>query len=122
MGRFNCLVGFAMVLFAAGCAGLDVATQSVGGATTAQADTAHPSSVAGNQAVAQVLESEPTVFELREFAPNENFGSICREMLKPLSNVIVKRCMTPAEWKEFERREALWAQQILRTFQGSAYR
>ena len=122
MGRFNCLLGFATALFAAGCAVQDVTTQSASGAAIAQADTAQASSGAGTEAVARAVEGEPTALELRDFAPNDNTGSVCRQMLKPLSNVIITKCMTPHDWKEFERRESEWAQQILRTFQGSAYR
>jgi hypothetical protein len=47
---------------------------------------------------------------------------ICRELLRPASNQIVSRCMTPAGWQTYDRAQEEWAQMMLRQLQGSPYR
>ena len=121
MRRFNSFAWLAGILFAAGCAGSpELANQSMIGDGAAPvgapaALAADPGAAAGAQAVA------PKVVDVRDFPPNAN-AAICRDMLKPLSNVIVTYCLTPDDWKEYERQEALAAERIVRMFQGSSYR
>jgi hypothetical protein len=47
---------------------------------------------------------------------------ICRQMLQPASNQIIRRCGTKDQWKTYDRAQEIWAQQQLRIFQGSAFR
>jgi hypothetical protein len=44
---------------------------------------------------------------------------ICKDILKPGSNVIVSQCMTAANWKLYQRRVEREAQAIVRMLQGS---
>ena len=46
---------------------------------------------------------------------------ICREMLRPASNVIVRRCASAADWRVYERAQEEWARRTLRQMQGSGY-
>ena len=59
----------------------------------------------------------PTV-DVNRQPPAENTGLVCREMLKPLSNVIITKCMTPAAWKNYRQAEARQAQELLRFMQS----
>lgn len=43
---------------------------------------------------------------------------VCRDMLKPGSNVIITQCMTAANWKLYQRRVELEAREIVRALQG----
>jgi hypothetical protein len=49
-----------------------------------------------------------------------NTGSVvvCRQMLRQLSNVIDRQCMTRDNWKIYERALELQAQRILRNMRG----
>jgi len=47
---------------------------------------------------------------------------VCRQMLQPASNQIIRRCGTKDQWKTYDRAVEIWAQQQLRIFQGGAYR
>jgi hypothetical protein len=47
---------------------------------------------------------------------------ICREILRPGSNVIITQCMSAENWKAYERREEREAQEIVRMLQGGRYR
>ena len=51
----------------------------------------------------------------------EGVPVICREMLRPASNVIVRRCASPAEWRTYDRAQEEWARRTLRQMQGSRY-
>ena len=59
----------------------------------------------------------PTV-DVNRQPPAENTGLVCREMLKPLSNVIITKCMTSAAWKNYRQAEARQAQELLRFMQS----
>jgi hypothetical protein len=62
----------------------------------------------------------PTVVELRVTDPDpEETEVICRQILKPSSNVIVTQCLTRDAWKNFERAQELQAQELLRRIRGS---
>jgi hypothetical protein len=43
---------------------------------------------------------------------------VCKEMLKEMSNVVVKRCMTVADWEKYKRAQALRAEEFVRQLQG----
>jgi hypothetical protein len=47
---------------------------------------------------------------------------VCREMLRPNSNVRQRYCMSPEFWQAYDRAEAQRAGEIVRTWQGGAYR
>jgi hypothetical protein len=47
---------------------------------------------------------------------------ICREMLKPNSNVHTNQCMTATDWERWERLEAKRAAELVRMMQGGRYR
>ena len=122
MTRFNyVVVPVGAVLLAACAASREQADQS-----TANAETALAGTVAGASADAQAApshaEAPPAVVDVKDFAPSENAGLVCRDMLRPASNVILRYCGTPAEWKEFDRQQSRWSQEITRTLQGGSYR
>lgn len=62
------------------------------------------------------------VVDVNDLAARAGAPIICREMLKQSSNVVTTQCMTAADWKRFERREAQEAAEIVRMLQGSRYR
>ena len=47
---------------------------------------------------------------------------ICREVLRPNSNVHERRCMSAEHWKLWDQAEAQRAAQIVRMMQGNPYR
>lgn len=47
---------------------------------------------------------------------------VCRDVLKPGSNVLITQCMTVEGWKAYERREADQAEETVRMLQGSRFR
>jgi len=104
-----------LVLLAAGCAGapeiVDEATPPLGVAST-------PPAVA-NAAPASSSADGVLVVDVNELAAATPAPRVCRQMLKPGSNVIVTRCLTEQEWKRFYRQEALDAQKMVRMLQGS---
>jgi hypothetical protein len=114
MSQIRAFVAAATVLVA-GCAGApEVAEQ----ATT----TATP--IAGSAgAVATVAAVVPdAVVDIEEINASTSPPIICREMLKPNSNVHVQQCMTEADWKIYKRAEARRAEEITRMLQGGIYR
>ena len=47
---------------------------------------------------------------------------VCRQMLRPASNVIERRCMTRDDWEIYEKAVEMNAKQLLRWMQGSSFR
>jgi hypothetical protein len=90
-------------------------------AELATSPIAAPGTATGAVAAPAVgAQTSPTpVVDLNRQPPTENAEVICRQMLKPTSNVIVTRCMTRADWKTYDRAEARWAQDTLLRMQGS---
>ena len=114
--RVWCLL--ASALLSAGCASApdDETTGSAPNGAAAEAAeesaAAAPSAASSVQAPAQIA---PTLtVDMNRQPPADSTGLICREMLKPLSNVIITKCMTPAAWKNYRKAEALQAQELLR--------
>lgn len=119
MGRFNWVMALTTTLLAACTSAPEQAAviRAAAAATPAAARTTEATEGGAVEAAAV----EP---DLIVEAGNQDPGSEirCREMLKQGSNVIVTRCMTMADWEEFERRQALDAQEIVRRLQGGNYR
>lgn len=70
-------------------------------------------------AAAAGAEVEPAqIIDLNAAVDDSASTVICREMLKEMSNVVITRCMTAADWERFERMQAIWAQEFLRRLQG----
>lgn len=113
MGRWMILAGSLAVLLFAGCAGAPVSEET--GAGTPAAAGSDGAAVRSNNFV-----TPDATVDARD--PNPGATVRCREILRPGSNVIVQQCMTLDDWKRFERRQELEAQEILRTLQGGAYR
>ena len=62
------------------------------------------------------------VVDVNDLAARAAAPIICRDLLKPNSNVIVRQCLTEADWKRYKNAEAQKAAQIVRMMQGGAYR
>jgi hypothetical protein len=107
-GVVNRLNGVALVvLLAAGCARAPELAND-GAAPQAEAELA--------AAVTPDL-----VIDVNELAARTPPPILCRDMLRPGSNVIVKTCGTTADWKRFERRQEKAAEETVRTFQRGRY-
>jgi hypothetical protein len=63
-----------------------------------------------------------TVIDANELIANTPPKPICRDMLRPNSNVLVKTCMREEDWKIYDRLEAQRAGELVRMMQGGAYR
>jgi hypothetical protein len=102
---------------AAGCASNpEVATEAV--ATAAPTLAAASSSAAtGSGAVAP-----DAVIDANDLVANTPPRPVCREMLRPNSNVRTRYCMSADDWKTYERAEAQRAGELVRTWQGGDYR
>jgi len=62
------------------------------------------------------------VIDANELVENTAARPICREVLRPNSNVHEKRCMTAQQWKIWDQAEARRAAEIVRMFQGGPFR
>jgi PBP1b-binding outer membrane lipoprotein LpoB len=63
-----------------------------------------------------------TIVDANELIANTPAPPICREVLRPNSNVHERRCMSAEHWKLWDQAEAQRAAQIVRMMQGSPYR
>ena len=62
------------------------------------------------------------VVDANELAARTPAAPICREVLRPNSNVHERRCMSAEHWKVWDQAEAQNAARIVRMMQGSPYR
>jgi len=120
MGRFKFYVALAAVALAAGCAAAPerAAENGVAGEPAQEAAGAATTTARG----AAVADTVTPSLAIDAIDPAPESRVTCREMLKQGSNVIITQCMTLADWKRFERRQARDAQEIVRMLQGGAYR
>jgi hypothetical protein len=63
-----------------------------------------------------------TVVDANEIIARTPTAPICREILRPNSNVHERRCMSAEHWKLWDQAEAQRAAQIVRMMQGNPYR
>jgi len=63
-----------------------------------------------------------TVVDANELIANTPAPPVCREVLKPNSNVHEMRCMSAEHWKMWQQAEARRAAELVRMMQGSAFR
>jgi hypothetical protein len=99
----------------AGCAGRAVTVPDAAPALTQSA-----ASLTEQAAPTAAAAAQPLVVDGNALAQRSEF--ICRDVLKMGSNVHVTQCMTLADWKLWERRQAQEAQEMVRIMQGSRYR
>jgi hypothetical protein len=109
-----------LAALAAGCASNpEVATDTV--ATEAAATAAQP--LAASPAAADSATAAPdAIIDANELIASTPPRPICREMLRPNSNVRTRYCMTAEQWQIYDRVEAQRAGELVRTWQGGAYR
>jgi ABC-type enterochelin transport system substrate-binding protein len=119
MSHYTYCIALAVVL--TGCAAaherpaaLATAPETSSAATVQQAQSSTAEAARAPEQVAEVA-----VLDANTLDPGSVV--ICREMLKPSSNVIVRQCMTRDDWKRYERMQTLQAQTILRQMQGNAF-
>ena len=98
-------------LLVAGCASAPEVADEAPAATPAVAATASSGTVVPD-----------TVIDANELIARTPPRPICREVLRPNSNVHETRCMYAEDWKRWEQLEAQNAAQIVRMMQGGAYR
>ena len=103
------------MLLAAGCAS---SPEVAGEAPIAPALSAAPSSATAS---AEAIVPD-AVIDANELVANTPPPPICRQVLKPNSNVHETRCMSAEHWKIWDQAEARRAAEILRMWQGSAFR
>jgi hypothetical protein len=111
--RFKLYLALA-ALVVAGCA---ANPEIESGASAALAGSATNAAPRAGAAVTPNL-----VVDVNDLAARAPAPVICRDMLKPNSNVITRQCMTEADWKRYKIAEAANAAEIVRTLQGGAYR
>jgi hypothetical protein len=105
MIRFRTCLAW-VVLLVGGCAGAP------------ERQPAELAAAAPSAAPAAAATITPTlVVDANELA-NQPLPPICRQSLRPGSNVIVTQCMSAADWKRFAQREALETRDLVRMFQG----
>jgi hypothetical protein len=108
-------------LIAAGCASdPQVATEAAPAeaVATASTPTATPSAATTGSAAAV----PDDVIDANELIASTPPRPICREMLRPNSNVRQTYCMSAEHWQIYDRAEAQRAGELVRTWQGGAYR
>ena len=108
------------VLVATGCArNPEAADEAVSAApaVAAPAVTAAPNDAGGSAAVIP-----DAVIDANDLVANTPARPVCRELLRPNSNVRTKQCMSAEAWELYDRAEAQRAGELLRTWQGGRYR
>jgi hypothetical protein len=109
-------------LVAAGCASNPEVTTHVD-AAEAVATAAPTLAAAPSPATTGSATVVPdAVIDANELVADTPPRPICREMLRPNSNVRTKYCMSAEQWKIYERAEAQRAGELVRTWQGGDYR
>jgi hypothetical protein len=103
---------------ASGCAGnrenlADTATAALVPAATAVAAAPVAQAAPDQAATSQAAK----VVDGNQLAQRSALTPICRDMLRPGSNVLVRRCMTAAQWKAYQRQEAQQAGELVRSLQ-----
>ena len=114
--RFKqCMALAALVL--AGCA---VSPELGDGGTLVSATPGATATDAAPQASSAV--TPDLVVDVSDLAARNPPLVICRDLLQRNSNVILRQCLTEAQWKRFKQLEAQEAAAIVRGLQGGAYR
>jgi hypothetical protein len=115
MSRSKAYVVLAALL-AAGCASTPEIADEAPAAAAVVATTQAPGAVAPSSVVPNA------VVDANELVARTPPPVICKEILKPGSNVHVQQCMTADNWKRYQRYEAQNAAELVRMMQGGAYR
>jgi hypothetical protein len=115
MRRIKAYVALAALL-AAGCTSTSEVADEAAVAAPAVAAT---QSAAGGAPSTIVPD---TVVDANEIIARTPPPVICKEILKPGSNVHVRQCMTAENWKRYDRYEAQNAAELVRMMQGGLYR
>jgi hypothetical protein len=106
-------------LVAAGCASnLEVDNRIATEAVT----NASPTLAAASSSAATGSATGAPVIDANDLIANTAPRPVCREMLRPNSNVRTKHCMSAEAWQVYDRAEAQRAGELVRTWQGGAYR
>jgi len=124
MSRFQCCVALGTALLAAGCA-VAPEEKTENGLSADTAAAVAPEAIATTRSADEargVAATPNPVVDLNEQPPTAHSEVICRQMLKPNSNVIINVCGTRPEWKEYDRREALVAKDLLLRMQNGTFR
>jgi hypothetical protein len=112
MRRANLYLVLAATFLAAGC--------SSSRENLAEAVAAAPPPTAA--AVAETASTGVAPTELNAVVDGNELAQrtlpICRDLLKPGSNVIVTQCMSAENWRIYKRREEQQAQELVRLLQG----
>jgi hypothetical protein len=110
-----------VALVAAGCASNPEVVEGVAGEAVA---TAAPTLAAASSSAAtgSTTVAADAVIDANDLIANTAPRPMCREMLRPNSNVRTKYCMSAEAWQIYDRAEAQRAGELVRTFQGGAYR
>jgi hypothetical protein len=116
MVRFKLYLALA-VLVLAGCAANPEIEEGDTLASAAPAATVADATPRSSTAVTPDL-----VVDVNDLAARAPAPVICRDMLRPNSNVIVTQCLTEAGWKRYKTAEARRAGEIVRMMQGRVYR
>jgi len=115
MRRSQAVVVLATMLIA-GCA----SAPEVEGARFAAASAAAPAESPAAPPSAAIVPD--TILDANDLVARTPARPICRDVLKPGSNVHVKRCMSAADWKVWDQIEAKQAGELTRMMQGGKYR
>jgi hypothetical protein len=111
MSKYKSLAALLTMMLAGGCASAPQTADNAEGAA------------ATDPAVIAFADAAPVLqLDIEEFDSDPRHEIVCRQMLKPASNVIVQHCLSRDDWKQYERAEARHAQAMLRIMQGGAYR
>jgi hypothetical protein len=113
MSRINAYVVLAALL-AAGCAGRSELADEAPAAALTPAHAAPENAAAASSGTV----TPDTVLDANELIARTPPPPICRESLRPNSNVLEKRCMSAESWKLWDRAEAKRAAQIVKMMQG----
>jgi PBP1b-binding outer membrane lipoprotein LpoB len=103
-------------LIAAGCASNSQVDDSVASAAPTIAATSSSAATGSTSVVPDA------VIDANDLVASTPARPVCREMLRPNSNVQTRYCMSAEDWKTYDRAEARRAGELVRTWQGGDYR
>ena len=118
MSPFKAYVVLAAVI-AAGCARSPETASQASAARAVAAPAAATVSDASGESGALVPDA---VIDANDLVASTPASPVCRELLRPNSNVRTKQCMSAESWELYDRAEAERAGELLRTWQGGRYR
>jgi hypothetical protein len=112
-----------MAFAAAGCArNAEVADEAAAAAPAIAASPVPAAGAPSDVSSDSTIVIPDAVVDANDLVANTPAQPVCRELLRPNSNVRTKQCMSAEAWELYDRAEAQRAGELVRIWQGGRYR